>query len=136
MTGCVVFFGDLEYDGSPYWADWPHSLRPGPFPSPFRQQQPTSGGHRYSQIQFMTTASATEHNTRCNLVTGTGCVLPPKGPGHFYPFFTLAEDGSTCVWEFGNMPNGDTFGGDKQYGRVGPGTIGAFAGPVRRNPSC
>jgi hypothetical protein len=25
---------------------------------------------------------------------------------------------------------------DAQYGRVGPGTAGAFAGPVRRNPSC
>jgi hypothetical protein len=28
------------------------------------------------------------------------------------------------------------FGGDKQYGKVGPGTIGAFAGPIRRNPGC
>jgi hypothetical protein len=135
-TGCQVFFGDLEYDGSPYWADWPHSLGPGPFPSPFLQQQPSSSGHRYSQIQFMTTTSATEFNTGCNLVTGAGCVLPPKGPGHFFPFFTLAKAGGTCVWEFGNMPNGRSFGGARQYGKVGPGTIGAFAGPPRPNPSC
>jgi hypothetical protein len=80
--------------------------------------------------------SATEFNTRCNLVTGAGCVLPPQGPGDFYPFFTLAKAGGTCVWEFGNMRNGNTLGGDKQYGRVGPGTVGAFAGPVRRNPPC
>jgi hypothetical protein len=73
---------------------------------------------------------------KCNLVTGKGCVLPPKGPGHFYPYWTLAKVGGTCVWEFGNMPNGATFGRDKQYGKVGPGTIGAFAGPIRRNPSC
>ena len=34
------------------------------------------------------------------------------------------------------MTNGNTFGGDAQYGSVGPGTIGAFAGPVRANPGC
>ena len=34
------------------------------------------------------------------------------------------------------MRNGNTFGGDAQYGVVGPGTIGAFAGPIRRNPNC
>ena len=27
-------------------------------------------------------------------------------------------------------------GRDKQYGKVGPGTMGAFAGPVRPQPSC
>ena len=138
-TGCPVFFnaiGDLDYDGSPYWADWPHSLKAGPFPTPFLQRLPTSGGHRYPQIQFMTDTSATEFNTACNLVTGKGCVLPPKGPGHFFPFFTLAKVSGKCVWEFGNMNNGRSFGGDKQYGKVGPGTMGAFAGRVRSQPSC
>ena len=95
-----------------------------------------SSGHRYSQIQFMTDTSATEFNTGCNLVTGKGCVLPPKGPGHFFPFFTLAKVSGNCVWEFGNMNNGRSFGGDKQYGKVGPGTMGAFAGRVRPQPSC
>ena len=32
--------------------------------------------------------------------------MPPKGPGHFYPFFTQAKVGGRCVWEFGNMTNG------------------------------
>ena len=140
VTGCAVFFGaigDLDYDGSPYRADWPDSTTAGPFPTPFLQRQPTTtGGHGYPRIQFMTDASATEFNTRCNLVTGSGCVLPPKGPGHFYPYWTQARVGGACVWEFGNMRNGNRFGGDAQYGRVGPGTIGAFTGPVRRNPSC
>ena len=139
VTGCDVFFdaiGDLDYDGQPYYPDWPRSLSAGRFPSPFLQQQPTSSGHRYPQIQFMTDASATEFNTNCNLVTGKGCVLPAKGPGHFYPFFTLASVGGTCDWEFGNMANGSTFGGDQQYGKVGPGTLGAFAGAIRSNPGC
>jgi hypothetical protein len=84
----------------------------------------------------MTDTSATEFNTNCNLVNGKGCVLPPKGPGRFFPYFTQARAGGRCVWEFGNMRNGNTFGGDKQYGKVGPTTMGAFAGAVRRNPSC
>jgi hypothetical protein len=140
VTGCDVFFnaiGDLDYDGSPYRADWPSSTTAGRFPSPFLQRQPTTtGGRGYPQIQFVTDASATEFNTGCNLVTGSGCVLPPKGPGHFYPYWTQARVGGACVWEFGNMRNGNRFGADAQYGRVGPGTVGAFAGPVRRNPSC
>jgi hypothetical protein len=140
VTGCDVFFnaiGDLDYDGTPYRADWPNSVTPDRHPSAFLQQQPvTDGGRRYPAIQFVTDASATELNTNCNTVTGSGCVLPPKGPGHFYPFWTQARVGGSCVWEFGNMRNGNTFGRDAQYGSVGPGTIGAFAGPVRRNPNC
>ncbi len=140
VTGCAVYFGaigDLDYDGSPYWPDWPSSTASGRFPSPFLQRQPTTaGGHGYPRIQFVTDSSATQFNTGCNLNTGKGCVLPPKGPGHFYPYWTQAKVGGACVWEFGNMRNGNRFGGDAQYGRVGPGTIGAFVGPIRRNPSC
>jgi len=140
VTGCPVFFnaiGDLDYDGTSYRADWPDSVQPGRHPSPFLQQQPTTaGGHQYPAIQFVTDASATEFNTNCNTKTGTGCQLPPKGPGHFYPFWTQAVVGGSCVWEFGNMHNGNKFGQDTQYGSVGPGTIGAFVGPVRPNPNC
>jgi hypothetical protein len=135
VTGCGVFFdaiGDLDYDGTPYYPDWPDSVTPDKFPSTFLQLQPTTvGGHRYPQIQFVTDSSATQFNTNCNLTSGMGCVLPPKGPGNFYPYFTQALAGGHCVWEFGNMQNGNTFGKDAQYGSVGPGTIGAFAGPIR-----
>jgi hypothetical protein len=62
---------------------------PDRFPSPFLQLQPTTvGGHRYPQIQFMTDTSASELNTNCDLNSGAGCVLPPQGPGHFFPYFT------------------------------------------------
>ncbi|MGN6794443.1 MAG: hypothetical protein ACTHJW_18815 [Streptosporangiaceae bacterium] len=84
----------------------------------------------------MTDASVTEFNTACDLMIGSGCVLPPKGPGHFYPFFTQANVNGDCVWESGNMPNGNDFGGDAQCGSVGPGTIGAFVGPIMANPQC
>ena len=140
VTGCPVFFdaiGDLDYDGTPYYPDWPDSVLPDRYPSTFLQLQPTTaGGHRYPQIQFVTDSSATQLNTDCNLTTGSGCVLPPKGPGNFYPYFTQARVAGFCVWEFGNMRNGNTFGADAQYGSVGPTTLGAFAGPIRSNPNC
>ena len=140
VTGCDVFtdaIGDLDWDGTSYYPDWPDSVRPDRFPSTFLQLQPTTnGGHRYPQVQFMTDASASELNTNCDLNSGAGCVLPPKGPGNFYPYWTQARVAGACVWEFGNMRNGNTFGGDAQYGSVGPGTLGAFAGPIRRNPNC
>ena len=140
VTGCDVFFdaiGDLDYDGTQYRADWPNSTSPGPFPSPFLLQQPTTaGGAGYPQIQFVTDTSATELNTNCNLTSGSGCVMPPKGPGNFYPYFTQAKVAGKCVWEFGNMKNGNSFGGTAQYGSVGPKTLGAFASAIRANPNC
>jgi hypothetical protein len=139
VTGCDVFFdaiGDLDYDGNSYRADWPNSLSPGAFPSPFLQRPPTTGGAGYGKIQFVTDTSATELNTDCDLGTGAGCPLPPEGPGNFYPYWTLAKVGGNCVWEFGNMTNGKTFGGDAQYGSVGPGTLGAFASAIRPSPTC
>jgi len=121
VTGCVDDLtqnGDLDFDGTDYYPDFPNSLKPGPFPSPFLQQQPTTTGARYSGIQFETDAPASEINT-CVPQNPQGCAVPPpNGPGHFYPFYTLAKAGGTCVWEFGNMSNGNSFGGDQQYAHL------------------
>jgi hypothetical protein len=136
VTGCLVEFnaiGDLDYDGSPYYRDWPNSTTPDSFPSALLQHQPTSDGRTYPEMQFVTDMSATEHD--CNTVSGKGCVMPPPGPGHFYPYWTLGKVGSSCVWEMGDMHNGTTFGADAEWGRVSPNTLGAFEGPIRRNPT-
>jgi hypothetical protein len=137
VTGCDVFFtaiGDLDYDGTSYRADWPTAVRPNRYPTPFEQLSPTTGGGAYSGVQFVTDVSATEAG--CDLATGAGCVLPPAGPGHFYPFWTRASVGGRCVWEFGNMRNGNTFGRDRQWGAVGPHTIGAFVSAIKPIPGC
>ncbi len=50
VTGCDVFFGaigDLDYDGQPYWPDWPNSVKAGTFASPFLQQ---AAGHRRARL--------------------------------------------------------------------------------------
>jgi hypothetical protein len=114
VTGCTG--GDLDYDGTSYWADWPDSLTPHKFPSPLTMQQPTTvDGTGYSQIQFLTDNPAT--NSLCDPTAPVDCVVPPpQTPGQFYPYYTQAKVNGACVWEFGNMANGNTFGGDQQYG--------------------
>jgi hypothetical protein len=137
VTGCDVFFqaiGDLDYDGTPYRRDWPEATTPGALPSTFLFQQPLGGGRPYPRMQFVTDMSATEHG--CNLSSGAGCVMPPPGPGHFYPYWTLATVHGSCVWEFGDLRNGNTYGGDAQWGSVTPNSLGAFQSRIMANPSC
>jgi hypothetical protein len=141
VTGCEPVVGplpagsDLDYDGTSYWPDWPNKLTPGPFPSPFLQRQPTTvGGHRYERIEFETTAAATEASCQ---PSGQGCAVPPPGaPGNFYPYWTLAKVAGQCVWEFGQMTNGRTFGGTSQYGGPSPVFVGNLHGPIMPNPGC
>ncbi|MEA2485722.1 MAG: hypothetical protein QOD46_833 [Actinomycetota bacterium] len=136
VTGCDYFFGtDVDYDGTSYWPDWPNRRRPHRHPSPFLQRPPLSGHRPYSQYQFQTEAPASELTCK---PTGKGCKVPPPGaPGHFYPYWTLARVHDKCVFEFGQMSNGRTFGKTKQYGK--PALDWFFAnleGPFRQVPHC
>ncbi|HET7428168.1 MAG TPA: hypothetical protein VFJ66_01850, partial [Gaiellales bacterium] len=139
VTGCVSFFGagDVDFDGTSYWPDWPDSLTPNRHPSPFLQQQPTSRGSTYPLRQFQTDAAASEVTCQTN---GQGCSVPPPaplGPGHFYPYWTQARVNGTCVWEFGRMRNGNTFGGARQYGHPAlRWYFGNLEGPITRNTNC
>jgi len=139
VTGCDVFFdaiGDLDYDGTPYWADWPTSGSPGRFPGTTADAQPTSQGRTYPAIQFETDLADTE--PACDLLTGAGCTVPPPGPGHFYPYWTLVRDRQLgCTWQFGNAgATGQSFGGDSQYGAVSFNPPGAFTSAIQPNPNC
>jgi hypothetical protein len=136
VTGCTG--GDLDYDGTSYWADWPDSLKPDRFPSALTIQPPTTGdGAGYSQMQFLTDNPAT--NSLCNPPGQTGdCVVPPpQAPGNFYPYYTQAKVDDACVWEFGQMTNGNTFGGDQQYGSFTTALgLAEDASPIIRNHRC
>jgi hypothetical protein len=64
-----------------------------------------------------------------------------QAPGHFYPYYTQAKVRGACVWEFGQMTNGNTFGQDKEYGK--PTVLSHIInlgimdeGPIMRNPNC
>lgn len=115
VTGCLDFFagGDVDFDGTSYWADWPNRTAPDRFPSAFLQRAPTTvGGASYQQFQFQTDVALSE--STCAGPAGPGCTVPPpNAPGVFYPYWTRP---SACGWEFGNMPNGARFGKDSQYG--------------------
>jgi len=124
VAGCDEFFsqnGDLDFDGTPYWADWPNSTTPNTFPATFLQHAPvTVGGANYPQFQFQTDVALSE--STCSGPAGPGCTVPPpNAPGAFYPYWTRS---SACTWEFGNMANGATFGKDGQYGVDGFATLG------------
>jgi hypothetical protein len=121
VTGCLdelVQNGDLDFDGTSYWPDWPDSTTPDTYPSTFGLQPPTTDGQAYGAYQFQTDIPFSELQT-CSPETPSGCTaLPPRA--QFYPYWTLvstpASGGPTCTFEFGNVQNGNTFGGDAQYG--------------------
>jgi hypothetical protein len=105
VTGCQEFYaqnGDLDFDGTPYWADWPDGTKPDTFPSTFLEGAPTTvGGASYSQFQFQADVALSES-------TCAG----PAGPGAFYPYWTSS---SACAWEFGSTTNGNALGKDGQH---------------------
>lgn len=152
-TGCqdnVFQNGDLDFDGNPYWADWP--VAPNPtftFPGSFVQNLPVTDGNQQYQQFFMQTDVALSEST-CT-TTGAGCAVPPPtAPGHFYPYWSRTggdggrgwdgwgRGGAGCVIEFGNVQDGvNTYGGDAQYGTDQQATLGypEFIGPTMDN-SC
>jgi hypothetical protein len=137
VTGCLYFDsgGDTDFDGTPYWPDWPNATTPNRHPSPFLQQPPRTLGAQYPRIQFQTETPASEASCK---PSGHGCAVPPPGaPGHFFPWFTLANVHGTCAWEFGQMTNGKTFGRTSQYGTPALNWFyGNLEGPIMRRPSC
>ena len=139
VTGCDVFF-DAVGDRTGRHAVLPGLARlggTGPVPvnvpavatdhrrRPSLSPDPVHDGHQRERAQ---------HELRPQL--GYRVRAPATGPRAFLPVLHPARVGGLCVWEYGNMRNGNTFGGDAQYGAVGPSTLGAFAGPTRSNPNC
>jgi hypothetical protein len=117
-TGCqdnVFQNGDLDFDGSPYWTEWPTGTTAGTYPSSFVEAFPTTNGHQYSHYFFQTDIALSEDS--CTPSSLSGCTVPPVGPGNFYPYWSATNRAGTCVLEFGNVSaRVDDFGKDAQYG--------------------
>jgi hypothetical protein len=125
VTGCqdnTFQNGDLDFDGTPYYADWPTSISPGTHPGSFVESLPSTGGYGYSQYIIQTDIALSE-----STCTGSsGCTVPPSGPGNFYPYWSTSSTGrhgsggpaAGCSLLFGNVsgPGFNTFGQDAQYG--------------------
>ena len=110
MTGCqdnLFQNGDLDFDGTPYWTEWPTSLTPNTYPSSFLESFPTSNGSQYSQFFIQTDVALSEstcggqHRRRYRHLGG--CTVPPPGPGGFYPYWSQVQSGGSCSLLFGNV---------------------------------
>ncbi len=139
-TGCQDQFslGDLDFDGEPYYPDWPVGSSPTKtLPASFSFDRPTTTGGGYSSFFFQTDTALSE--STCTATNPSGCTVPPPGPGHFYPYWTVAgTSGGSCVIQFGNVHVGsrvDDFGADSQYGHVLTAKLGypEFEGSTHSN---
>ena len=120
VAGCeenVFENGDLDFDGTPYYADWPTgTTATATTPGSFVQQAPTSKGETYPFSFFQTTVALSE--STC-FKGSSGCTVPPSGPGGFYPYWSTIRSHGQCSVLFGNVATGPhvrTYGGDAQYG--------------------
>lgn len=119
MTGCLNFLagGDLDFDGTPYWPDWPVGISPtATTPGSFVQSRPLSNGQAYPLSFFQTDVALSEATCAESL---SGCTVPPPGPGHFYPYWSTIKQGGECSILFGNVASGpgvNDYGKDAQYG--------------------
>lgn len=120
VTGCndILGGGDLDFDGSAYWPDWPTGTSPtATTPGSFVESAPTSGGHSYPQSFFQTDLALSE--ATC-VAAPSGCTVPPSGPGNFYPYWSTIRHGNQCSIVFGNVSSGpgvNNYGGDAEYGK-------------------
>jgi hypothetical protein len=138
VAGCLLgaFSNDVDFDGSPYWPEWPTgTAATATLPGSFRQSVPSSRGAGYASYFFQTDVALSEPT--CAPSTPTGCAVPPpNAPGSFYPYFSKQSTQSVCTIEFGNVTAGvNAFGRDAQYGKDQVGTYGydEFIGPTHTN---
>jgi hypothetical protein len=142
LTFCQANFpqnGDLDFDGTPYWPEWPTSVTPTIYPGSFTYLFPTTNGAQYTQFHFQTDVALSEITCGPNTGgTGTlsGCTVPPPGPGGFYPYWSQVQSGGSCALWFGNVNAGSTFGKAAQYGTNQFNTFGypQFISPSHNNP--
>jgi hypothetical protein len=142
ITGCeddLVQNGDLDFDGTPYWTEWPTGTTPtATYPSSFVQKYPTTNGTQYGNYFVQTDVALSE--STCSGTTTAGCSVPPPGPGLFYPYWSRVDNAGQCSIEFGNVAFGagvNNLNGDAQYGTDKIATLGypEYEGPLTMN-SC
>jgi len=121
MNGCLDFLngGDIDFDGTSYWPDWPTGTSPTTTtPGSFVQSAPLTNGQKYEQSFFQTDVALSESTCGADI---SGCTVPPSGPGNFYTYWSTIKGAGTCSIVFGNVSNPsdpavNDFGRFAQYG--------------------
>ena len=145
ISGCLMDIfqnGDLDFDGSAYWQQWPTSSAATPtLPASFVQSMPTSSGDKYTHFFVQTDVALSE--STCGGATPNCAVPPPGAPGNFYPYWSMVRTakGDSCSIEFGNVSSGDgvnNMGKVSQYGTNQLSTLGypEFEGPMQASSAC
>ncbi|MHB8432673.1 MAG: hypothetical protein ACYC8W_09175 [Candidatus Tyrphobacter sp.] len=144
LTGCIG--ADTDFDGQSYQPDWPDGTADTATPLQFTSVLGTGGlgpasgvgsayTTRYPTVEFETDVGNAESS--CDVVTGTGCVVPPGGAA-FYPYYTVSTPGHRCTLNVGQSIAGLTvedFGEDAEYGSPDVAWYGGtLAGGYRLNP--
>jgi uncharacterized repeat protein (TIGR01451 family) len=109
IGGC--FGADLDHDGTPYQADWPDGSPAHPASIIVGSPNDTGVG----PLSALTTTETT-YDEGYNTIT---FVSSESIFGNFYPFYSQAGTGPSCVLNFGNDIPGTTtndFGQATQYG--------------------
>ncbi|MEO7021500.1 MAG: hypothetical protein ABI234_15210 [Ktedonobacteraceae bacterium] len=137
IAGCAGT--NTGFDGTPYQTVWPDG-NTKLHPTPIRFTSPQTGDDydtNYSRTAFEADLPRIEGT--CNRSTGVGCTIIPTTdtgtPAAFYPFFSIANRGESCVWQEGNHIPGSIsdFGRNAQYGTLLPLTyIGVGGVPFMR----
>jgi hypothetical protein len=130
VTGCqdnVFQNGDLDFDGTPYYPDWPTSTSAGKlFPGSFVESLPSSENAAYSQYIIQTDVALSE-----STCTGTaGCTVPPSGPGNFYPYWSTTSAGGQDQGPGQGPGQGPSQGPGQGQDRGGPGSCSLLFGNV------
>ena len=131
VSGCID--SNTGFDGvsyQPLWPDGNTTLRP----TSILFSSPLTGSDynvQYSRMAFEADLPRIENPAVCNRFTGVGCTLIPTTddpdptgtgfqPATFYPFYSIANRGGGCVWQFGNHIPGsiNDFHQNQQYGTL------------------
>ncbi|WP_376795452.1 hypothetical protein [Thermogemmatispora sp.] len=128
VAGC--YGTNVGFDGTSYKPVWPDgNTRLHPTPILFSSPRTGLGDRQnYSRVAFEADTpriEAADFNGQCNRDTGAGCAIVPNTdegvPADFYPFFSLASHGPTCLWLIGNDVPGLTtndFGKTAEFGSL------------------
>ena len=91
----ILAGGDLDFDGQPYYADWPtgpRRRRHGP------EASPSNGRRRTASSMGSSTSRPTSPSARatCSGDRPERLHRSAEGPGHFYPYWSESAAGGGC----------------------------------------
>lgn len=138
LTGCAGANAP-GFDGTSYQPLWPDG-NTELHPTPVQFSSPLTGANydvQYSSTAFEVDTPRIERSDfggTCDPFTGANCPLIPETddgqPAVFYPFYSIANQNGSCIWQFGNQIPGSTndFGQNNQDGQILALTYTAFDG--------